>query len=136
MHWISKRQSCTARSSAEAEIIATDECVKWLQHISHILDDLLLKKKFFPQKLPIYNDNNACVVWPKGKTTKGLRHIQMRENSVRELQDIDFVEVCHIRGDRNLSDIYTKEDKDDNHYIECRDATMAYSPLSQDWYTH
>ena len=59
----------------------------------------------------------------------------MRENSIRELQAIDFVEVRHIRGNRNLSDMYTKEDKDDNHYIACRDATMAYPPLYQDWYT-
>ena len=129
LHWVSKRQSCTARSSAEAEIIATDECLKWLQHISHILDDLHLKEKFFPHNLPIYNDNNACVIWSKGKTTKGLRHIQMRENSIRELQAVDFVDVRHIRGDRNLSDMYTKEDKDDNHFIECRDATMAYPPF-------
>ena len=28
----------------------------------------------------------------------------------------------------NLFDMYTKEDKDANHYIECRDATMAYPP--------
>jgi hypothetical protein len=30
LHWISKRQSVTACSSAEAEIYATDECVKFL----------------------------------------------------------------------------------------------------------
>ena len=60
----------------------------------------------------------------------------MRENAVRELQNTDFVDVRHIRGDRNLSDLYTKEDKDDNHYIECRDATMASPPPSQTWYTH
>lgn len=30
LHWISKRQSTTAASSAEAEIYATDECVKFL----------------------------------------------------------------------------------------------------------
>ena len=28
LHWSSKRQTLTARSSAEAEIYATDECVK------------------------------------------------------------------------------------------------------------
>ena len=28
----------------------------------------------------------------------------------------------------NLSDMYTKEDKDANYDIECRDATMAYPP--------
>ena len=40
----------------------------------------------------------------------------MRENSIIELQAIDFVEVQHIRGNRNLLDMYTIADKDDNHY--------------------
>jgi hypothetical protein len=29
LHWLSKRQTVTARSSAEAEIYATNECVKF-----------------------------------------------------------------------------------------------------------
>ena len=75
LHWVSKRQAATARSSAEVEIITSDECLKWLQHTSHILEDLHVKDIYFSKHLPIYNDNNACVVWSKGKTTKGLRHI-------------------------------------------------------------
>ena len=42
IHWTSKRQAITARSSAEAEIYATDECIKQLIHINHILEDLNL----------------------------------------------------------------------------------------------
>ena len=79
LHWVSKCQSTTARSSTETEIIATDKCLKWLQHISHILDDLNVKDLYFPTGLLISNDNNACAVWSKGKTTKGLRHINMRD---------------------------------------------------------
>jgi len=30
LHWLSKRQNVTAGSSAEAEIYATDECVKFI----------------------------------------------------------------------------------------------------------
>ena len=57
----------------------------------------------------------------------------MRENTIRELQALGFVDVRHIGGDCNLSDIYTKENKDINHFVQCRDATMAcpiYSLLS------
>lgn len=43
IHWMSKRQSITARSSAEAEIYATDECCKTLQHLANIIDDMDLK---------------------------------------------------------------------------------------------
>ena len=33
IHWVSKRQSLTARSSAEAEIVATGECTKFLLYL-------------------------------------------------------------------------------------------------------
>ena len=52
----------------------------------------------------------------------------MRENAVRELQSIGFCDVQHLGGDKNLSDMFTKEDKDDTHFTTCRDATMAYPP--------
>ena len=75
------------------------------------------------------NDNNACVLWSKSKTTKGLRHIQMRENAVRELTLSDFLLVTHILGERNLADLFTKEDKDVHHYQQIRNAIMAYPPV-------
>ena len=38
LHWISKRQQVTACSSAEAEIYATNECVKFLLELVQLLD--------------------------------------------------------------------------------------------------
>ena len=73
----------------------------------------------------IYNDNAACVCWAKNTTTKGLRHIQIRENAVRESVLNHFVEVLHCAGKRNLSDIFTKEDRDIEHYILIRDYIMS-----------
>ena len=52
----------------------------------------------------------------------------MRENSIRELQAIEFCDVQHLGGDRNLSDMFTKEDKDDTHFTTCRDAAIEYPP--------
>ena len=42
IHWTSKRQTITARSSAEADIYATDECIKSLQHLSYLIHGLNL----------------------------------------------------------------------------------------------
>jgi hypothetical protein len=36
LHWLSKRQSVTAGSSVEAEIYATDECVKFLLELHQL----------------------------------------------------------------------------------------------------
>jgi len=74
----------------------------------------------------IYNDNNACVDWSKRCTSKGLRHIQMRENLVRENVENQFVSIQHIGGKLNLADLFTKEMKDTTHFVELRDLMMKF----------
>jgi hypothetical protein len=125
LHWLSKRQSVTACSSAEAEIYATDECVKFLLELSQIMEFLGIRDLFMPPTTVLYNDNQACVNWSKKTTTKGLRHIQMKENRVRENILSKFVCVCHIDGKINLADLFTKEMKDVTHFVELRDLMMC-----------
>jgi hypothetical protein len=125
LHWVSKRQSITARSSAEAEIYATDECVKQLQHLSFLVEGFHLHEEIMKSPTAVYNDNAACVNWSKSKTTKGLRHIQMRENAVRENVEKDFITVRHISGKYNLADLFTKEDKDPEHFIRLRNFILT-----------
>jgi deoxyuridine 5'-triphosphate nucleotidohydrolase len=125
VHWVSKRQTITARSSAEAEIYATDECTKCLLNLHQIVDGLDLTNDIMTSPTTIYNDNSACVNWTKNMTTKGLRHIQIRENSVRESYQNGFIIVEHIPGKKNLSDMFTKEDKDNIHFIEIRNEVMT-----------
>jgi hypothetical protein len=129
VHWVSNRQSITAQSLAKSEIYAMDECTKSLQHLSYIIDGFNLTAKFMPSPTTIYNDNSACVNWSKNTTTKGLRHIQIRENAVRESCVSNFIEVKHISG--NLSDLFTKEDKDVQHFISIRDLILL-DPLIND----
>ena len=118
LHWISKHQSVTAGSSAKAEIYATDERVKFLLELVQILDFLGVKHIFMPSVNVIYNDNQACVNWSKACTTKGLHHIQMRENRVWENALTNFVSIHHIDGKHNFADIFTKEMKDTGHFVE------------------
>jgi hypothetical protein len=125
VHWMSKRQKVTAASSAEAEIYATDECCKFLLDLAQILDFLDVRHIFMPSTTIIYNDNKACVQWSKKATTKGLRHIQMRENRVRENIASRFILVCHIDGRINIADIFTKEMKDASHFVELRNLIMC-----------
>ena len=124
VHWMSKRQSVTAGSSVEAEIYAMNECVKFLLELVQILDFLGFKVTFMPGTNIIYNDNNACINWSKRCTTKGLRHIQMKENHVRENVEKQFVSIVHIGGKQNLADLFTKEMKNTAHFVELRDLMM------------
>jgi hypothetical protein len=128
VHWLSKRQTVTAGSSAEAEIYATDECVKFLLELAQLLMFLEVKDIFMPTTSIIYNDNKACVQWSKSTTTKGLRHIQMRENRVRENIHSNFISVAHVDGKCNIADIFTKEMKDVSHFVELRNLFMLPRP--------
>ena len=125
LHWSAKRQAITARSSAESEIYATDECVKQLQHLHHIFEDLQVIHLVMPTTTPVYNDNAACVYWSHSMTTKGLRHIQIRENAIREAILSKHIDVKHVAGKVNLADLFTKEQKDPAHFILIRDIIMT-----------
>ena len=58
-------------------------------------------------------------------TTKDLRYIQMRENAVREQVQAGFIEVKHIAGNQNTADIFTKENKDVQHFIRCANTLVS-----------
>jgi hypothetical protein len=128
VHWLSKQQSVTAGSSAEAEIYATDECVKFFLELTQILEFLEVKHLFMPDTTTIYDDNKACVQWSKCTTTKGLHHIQMKENCGRENILSKFVFISHVKGKVNLANIFTKEKKDTSHFTALRDLFMSPRP--------
>ena len=66
-----------------------------------------------PKTTTIYNDNAAS----HSLSTKGLRYIQIRENAVLEEVQKGHIGVKHIAGELNNSDLFTKEDKDVQHYV-------------------
>eukprot|EP00957_Ditylum_brightwellii_P086637 6592136-Ditylum_brightwellii.AAC.1 len=69
------------------------------------------------QKLRFLQQMNACVHWAHNMTSKNLHHLQMRENAVQEVVQTNFATVEHVGGKINLSDIFTKEDRDKQHYL-------------------
>ena len=124
LHWVSKRQTITARSTAEAEIYATDECTKAILQVRNLLNDLKLLSTYAPSATTIYNDNAACIQWSSNMTTKGLRHVQIRENAVRESVNDKNVSIQHVQGEVNLADLFTKEDKNPTHFLATRNILM------------
>jgi hypothetical protein len=78
-----------------------------------------------PDTNVIYNDNQACVNWSKLCTSKGLHHIQMKENHVQENIVSKFFSIRHVEGKLNLADIFTKEMKDTSHFVTLRDLFMC-----------
>lgn len=58
-------------------------------------------------------------------TTKGVRHMELRENSIREWVQAGTIAIRHVAGRCNPSDIFTKEMKDGAHYRRLRDSFMC-----------
>ncbi len=74
---------------------------------------------------PIWNNNDACVKWCHNMTSKGNRHIELRENSTREWIGDGSITVSHVNGKLNPSDIFTKEMRDGANFRCLRDAFMS-----------
>jgi hypothetical protein len=121
--WRSIRQDQTALSSCEAEIIATSECVKEVLALRLVAHDLGADDLSAPTI--VYNDNQACIDWAAAVTTKGVKHLNLRDNKVRESQAGRAIAVTHIPGAINSSDLHTKEIKDASHYRRLRDTVVV-----------
>eukprot|EP00956_Cyclotella_meneghiniana_P029160 scaffold69885_cov36-Cyclotella_meneghiniana.AAC.3 len=85
-----------------------------LEHIRHRAIDLRMPEA--NDKITFYNDNNACVQWSASVTNKGTKHMNLKENYVREAHQLGLAEVKHIPGVLNASDLFTKELRDGAHF--------------------
>ena len=73
----------------------------------------------------LYNDNSACVQWSHNMTTKSMRWVELPENSIREWVQDGTLDVCHVPGVDNPSDIFTKEIRDAAHFCRLRESFMC-----------
>jgi len=119
--WKTHKEARISRSSCEAEIKATNECVKNIQMFRHIFTDLGLAPS---HPTPVYNDNRGTVEWSHSFSTKGMRHLNIRENAVRKAQLMQEVFISHISGTCNPADIFTKEFKSDCTFRSLRDLLL------------
>ncbi len=80
----------------------------------HFLDDLHLLDSSIPTNM--YNNNRGAVDWSKSFTTKGMRHVNIRENAIREAHMMNEISVHDIPGSANPADLFTKEFKSDSTF--------------------
>ena len=113
------KQRRSARSSAESEIVAMDEATKATQALRLVLEDLSLADTSNPT--PVYVDNQATIKWSHNQSTKKLRHLNIRENAIRDAVAFNEIIPLFVPGKLNLSDLFTKEFKSASHFIALRD---------------
>jgi hypothetical protein len=66
----------------------------------------------------IYNDNQGCVDWTKGWANRRIRHMNIREMTCHESQLNGEINVNHITGKLNPSDLLTKEHMTGETFIQ------------------
>ena len=116
--WQVERESKVSCSTCEAEIRAADTGCKLIQALRHVLEDLSLSDTSV--STPVFNDNQGTVDWSKSFANRGLRHVNIRNMVVRESQQTGKINIIHIPGANNRSDLLTKEHKDTAHFtLQC-----------------
>ena len=62
--------------------MAANECATELQSIKHRAHNIGIPEAYSRTK--IYSDNQAAVQWAASVASKGVKHLNLRENMVRE----------------------------------------------------
>ena len=89
-------------------------------HLRHIADGLDLDNSSRPTRM--WNDNQGAVNWSAGHSNRKMRHLNMRENLIRENGALgtNAVTVSHVPGKTNFADNFTKEQKCISTFTESR----------------
>jgi hypothetical protein len=118
--WLSKRQERTALSSCEAEIWATNTTSKKVvdfRNLSRSVSDSGHSIEGLSSPTLLNNDNEACVKWLHNMTSKAARH-------TREWVQDKTLNIVHVAGKVNPTNIFTKEMKGGAHFCHLRDSFM------------
>ena len=126
--WLGERQERTSLNSCKAEIRATNATSKKVVDFRNLCRSVSEAGYVIPDSeapTVLYNDNEACVKWSYNMTSKAARHIELRDNSVREWVQDKTLAVKHVAGKVNPADIFTKEMRDGAHFRRLRDSFMS-----------
>ena len=106
--WGSKKQTCIAHSTMEAEFIALAAAGKEAEWIRDLLTDL----HFWPRptpSIPMYCDSEATLSKVYNAVYNGKsRHIGLRHNYVRQLIENGTISIVYVKSCGNLADPLTK----------------------------
>jgi len=104
--WCSRRQTCTAQSTTEAEYVAASETAKEAIWIRRILPDL---HQGHDQTITIKCDNQSAIQLAHHPDQRPkTKHIDVRYHFIRQTQETGVIDVQYINTINQLADILTK----------------------------
>lgn len=104
--WISRKQSCVTLSSMEAEYVSLSEACQEAIWLRSLLQDFGQRQE---TATIINEDNQSCIAFVKAeRATRRSKHIETREQFVRNLCDEGKVRLEYCPTDAMVADILTK----------------------------
>ena len=118
--WISHRLCELYTLGAQAWSPRHSQCTQHLLRLLHSNQSLKSRANNIgiPEaysRTKINNDNKASVQWAASVTSKVIKNLNLQENMAQEFHQSKYVEVEHISGIINPSNIFRKEMRDNTH---------------------
>nr|GFC18916.1 retrovirus-related Pol polyprotein from transposon TNT 1-94 [Tanacetum cinerariifolium] len=116
--WSSKKQDCTALSTAEAEYVSLSACcaqVLWMRI-------QLTNYGFHFNNIPIYCDSKSAIAISCNSVQHSrTKHIAVRYHFIKEHVEKSTIELYFVKTDYQLADIFTKALPADrfNYLVRC-----------------
>nr|GEU93696.1 retrotransposon protein, putative, unclassified [Tanacetum cinerariifolium] len=128
--WSSKKQNCTALSTAKAEYVSLSACcaqVLWMR-------TQLMDYGFHFNKIPIYCDlKSAIAISCKPVQLSRTKHIAVRYHFIKEHGEKGTIELYFVKTDYQLADLFTKALPVDRfNYLVRRLGMRSLSPQELD----
>nr|GEW18968.1 copia protein [Tanacetum cinerariifolium] len=103
--WSSKKQDCTALSTAEAEYVSLSACCAQVLWMRTQLTDY----GFHFNKIPIYYDSKSAIAVSCNPIQHSrTKHIAVRYHFIKEHVEKGTIELYFVKTDYQLADIFTK----------------------------
>ncbi|GJV38605.1 hypothetical protein Tco_1411082 [Tanacetum coccineum] len=103
--WMSKKQNCTAMSSAEAEYVALSASCAQVMWIRIQLQDY----GFNYNKIPLYCDSQLAIAISCNPVQHSpTKHIHTRYHFIKEQVENGIIELYFVRTEYQLADMFTK----------------------------
>ena len=115
LEYFSRKQTCTAQSTSEAEYIAMSEVCKSITRFIRIMRELEIPHK----KVTVHCDNQPALFWSDGGYTKLPKHVDTRYYFVTDMVEDGRIKPMYIPSASNVADILTKPLPLDAHQQHC-----------------
>ncbi|GJR96092.1 retrovirus-related pol polyprotein from transposon TNT 1-94 [Tanacetum coccineum] len=124
--WMSKKQDCTAMSSAEAEYVALSASCAQVMWMRTQLQDY----GFNYNKIPLYCDSQSAIAISCNPVQHSrTKHIHTRYHFIKEHVENSIIELYFVRTEYQLADMFTKALSEDRfQYLVRRIGMRCLTP--------